>query len=98
MTSIFYDELMKIAVEMRSIQHLSRSTSPGIKLLGASNVGKPIKPVFDVPKSNPLPIFNSKGPTVQKMNPSFPYQKPAMKGGLRDASVATPSATPNMQV
>ena len=98
MTSFFYTELTKIAVEMRSIQHQSRAASPGIKLLNSSSIGKPQVPVFDVPNANPKPIFNSKGPSISKPMPNFPYQKPAMKGGLRDSTVAKPSATPNMQV
>lgn len=98
MTSFFYTELTKIAVEMRSLAHQSRASSPGIKLLSASNTGKPVNPVFDVPNANPKPIFNSKGPSISKPMPNFPYQKPAMKGGLRDSTVAKPSATTNMQV
>ncbi len=99
MTSFFYTELTKIAVEMRSLSHQSRASSPGIKLLSASNTGKNLNPTFDVPNANPKPLFNSKGPAIGgKPMANFPYQKPAMKGGLRDATIAKPSATPNMQV
>ena len=99
MTSFFYTELTRIAVELRSIQHQSRASSPGIKLLSASNTGKNLNPTFDVPNANPKPLFNSKGPAIGgKPMANFPYQKPAMKGGLRDATIAKPSATPNMQV
>lgn len=98
MTSFFYTELVKTAVEMRSIMHQSRAASPGIKLLSASNTGKNLNPTFQIPQSNLKPVFNSKGPTISKPQPNFPYQKPAMKGGLRDSTIAKPSATPNMQV
>jgi hypothetical protein len=53
MYEIFYSEILKslqlekTAVDLRKVQNLSRAQSPGIKLLSSSNVGKPIKPVFN---------------------------------------------------
>lgn len=104
MTSLFFNELLKVmdmektAVDIRRIQNLSRAQSPGIKLLSGQNTGKPFKPVFNTNTMPPKgPLANTfKNPTTTQ--PNFPYMKPTYKGGLRDASVATPSATPNMQV
>jgi len=98
MISHFYQELVKMSIDVRATQQLSRATSPGIKLLSASNKAKNLNPTFQVSQSNPKPIFNSKGPSISKPMPNFPYQKPAMKGGLRDSTMAKPSATANMQV
>lgn len=99
MTSFFYTELIKQAIDMRATQQPSRAAMPGIKLLNSSSIGKPLKPIFNTPNSNPKPTFSSTGqPQIGKPMPNFPYQKPAMKGGLRDQSIASPSATPNMQV
>lgn len=71
---------------------------PGIKLLAASNTAKNVNPTFNVPNSNPKPIFNAKGPTIGKPIENFPYQKPSAKSGLRDMTISRPSSTPNMQV
>lgn len=56
----FYSEILrtlhleKIAVDLRKVQNLSRAQSPGIKLLSNTNVGKPIKPIFN---NSPNPNF-----------------------------------------
>ncbi len=85
------DGLEKSAFDMRKIDNPSRGKLPAIKLLSNTNTGKNIKPNFNTQMNGPM----GKPPTP---NPNFPYQKPAMKMGLRDTSVAKPSVTPNSQI
>jgi len=58
MISHFYQELVKMSIDVRATKQLSRATSPGIKLLSASKKAKNLNPTFQVSQSNPKPTLH----------------------------------------